>query len=159
MAENQKVNKTISLGSDHRGVIHKNLIAEYLKAEGYRVEDFGCHDTNSFDYPDSALLAAQMVGNSEAVAGILICGSGIGMSIAANKVMGVRASLCFTVTQAQTTRQHNDSNMLCLSGDGVDPETALKLTKAWLNSEFEGGRHARRVDKIIAWENDHQKQE
>ncbi len=151
--------KTISMGSDHRGFTHKALIAEYLTQQGYLVKDFGCYSTESADYSESALPTAQMVGQGQAVAGILICGSGIGMSIAANKVLGVRASLCFTEDQARTTRQHNDSNVLCLSGDGVDPDTAVKLTAAWLNSEFEGGRHARRVDKIIAWENDHQKQE
>jgi len=102
---------------------------------------------------------AEMVGEGLADAGVLICGSGIGMSIAANKVLGVRASLVFTAAQATTTRQHNDSNVLCLSGDGVDPATAVDLTRAWLSSSFEGGRHARRVDKIIAWEQAHQKQE
>lgn len=151
--------KTISMGSDHRGVAHKALIAEFLTGQGYVVKDFGCHTNDSADYSEFALLAAEMVSQKEAVAGILICGSGIGMSIAANKVLGVRASLCFTEDQARTTRQHNDSNVLCLSGDGVGPETAVMLTAAWLESEFEGGRHARRVDKIIAWENDHQKQE
>ncbi len=151
------VEKTISMGSDHRGVAHKALIAEFLTQQGYTIKDFGCHGTDSADYPDAALPAANMVGEGLAVAGILICGSGIGMSIAANKVLGVRASLCFTEDQARTTRQHNDSNVLCLSGDGVDPDTAVQLTAAWLKSEFEGGRHARRVDKIIAWENDHQK--
>ncbi len=151
------IEKTISMGSDHRGVVHKALIAEHLTQQGYTVQDFGCHGTDSADYPDAALPVANMVADGLAVGGILICGSGIGMSIAANKVLGVRASLCFTEDQARTTRQHNDSNVLCLSGDGVDPDTAVQLTTAWLNSEFEGGRHARRVDKIVAWENDHQK--
>ncbi len=154
-----EMKKTISMGSDHRGVAHKALIAEYLTQQGYAVKDFGCHGTDRADYPDSALPAAKMVAEGLAMGGILICGSGIGMSIAANKVMGVRASLCFTEDQARGTRQHNDSNVLCLSADGVDPDTAIQLTEVWLNSEFEGGRHARRVDKIIAWETDHQKQE
>ncbi len=153
MAEKQ----IISIGSDHRGVDHKELISQYLRDQGYEVKDFGCHGPESADYTDAALPAAEMVGQGKAVAGILICGSGIGMSIAANKVLGVRASLCFTEEQAQTTRQHNDSNILCLSGDGVDTDTALKLTAAWLGSEFEGGRHARRVNKFIDWEKDHQK--
>ena len=95
----------------------------------------------------------------EAAGGVLICGSGIGMSIAANKVRGVRASLCFTEDQARTTRQHNDSNVLCLSGDGVDEDQAVRLTKVWLDAEFDGGRHARRVDKITAYENQNMKQE
>jgi ribose 5-phosphate isomerase B len=151
--------KTISIGSDHRGVVHKTRISNFLRDQGYEVKDFGCHGTESADYTDAALPAAAMVGSGDAIAGVLICGSGIGMSIAANKVLGVRASLCFTVEQARTTRQHNDSNVLCLSGDGIDPDTAVQLTAAWLESEFEGGRHARRVNKFIAWENEHQKQE
>jgi len=151
--------KIISIGSDHRGVTHKDLISRFLSDQGYEVKDFGCHGPDSADYTDAALPAAEMVGRGEAAGGILICGSGIGMSIAANKVFGVRASLCFTEDQARTTRQHNDSNILCLSGDGVDPDTAVKLTAAWLDSEFEGGRHARRVNKFIDWEKDHQKQE
>ena len=93
--------------------------------------------------------------SGQADAGVLICGSGIGVSIAANKVKGVRASLCFTPDQARTTRQHNDSNVLCLSGDAMDPEAALILLDAWLGSEFEGGRHGRRVDKITAYETHH----
>ncbi len=151
--------KIISIGSDHRGVVHKDMISRYLTEQGYEVKDFGCHGTDSADYTDAALPAAEMVGKGEAVGGILICGSGIGMSIAANKVFGVRASLCFTEDQARTTRQHNDSNVLCLSGDGIDPDTGVKLTAAWLGSTFEGGRHGRRVNKFIDWEKDHQKQE
>lgn len=153
------MNRVISVGSDHRGVEHKARIIVYLEAEGFEVKDFGCHGPDSVDYPDAALPVAEMIGKGEAEAGVLICGSGIGMSIAANKVLGVRASLVFTEQQAITTRQHNDSNVLCLSGDGVGPDTAVALTKAWLNSSFEAGRHARRVDKIIAWEQAHQKQE
>jgi len=145
----------IAVGSDHRGFAHKALITKMLKARGVQVEDFGCHSTESADYPDAALPAAEMVALGEAEAGILICGSGIGMSIAANKVKGIRASLCFTEAQAQTTRQHNDSNVLCLSGDGVDPETAVTLSKAWLGASFEAGRHARRVAKITAYEDNH----
>lgn len=151
--------RIMALGCDHRGVVHKERIADFLREKGYHVQDFGCHGTESADYPDAALPAAEMVGAGRAVGGVLICGSGIGMSIAANKVLGVRASLCFTEDQARTTRMHNDSNMLCLSGDGIDPDLGVKLTAAWLSGTFEGGRHARRVNKIIAWENDHQKQE
>lgn len=145
----------IAIGSDHRGLAHKALIAEALRGRGVTVEDFGCHDAESSDYPDAALPVAGMVARGEADAGVLICGSGIGMSIAANKVRGIRASLCFTVEQARTTRQHNNSNVICLSGDGVDPATALALTEAWLASGFEAGRHARRIDKITAYENAH----
>ncbi len=149
----------IAVGSDHRGFPHKEHLKEYLQAKGITVEDFGCHGPESADYPDAALPAADMVGRGKADGGVLICGSGIGMSIAANKVRGVRASLCFTEEQARTTRQHNDSNILCLSGDGVTPEQAVSLLEAWLAAEFEGGRHARRVNKFIEWENTHMKQE
>jgi len=150
---------TIAIGSDHRGLGHKTLISEALRAKGIAVRDFGCHSHDSADYPDAALPAAEMVARGEAQAGVLICGSGIGMSIAANKVKGIRASLCFTEEQARTTRQHNDSNMICLSGDAVEPATALALTEAWLAASFEAGRHARRVDKITAYENQHLTQE
>lgn len=149
----------IALGSDHRGFAHKTLLLDTLRSRGMEVEDMGCSGPESADYPDAALAVAELVGAGQAAAGVLICGSGIGMSIAANKVKGVRASLCFTVDQAKTTRRHNDSNVLCVSGDEVDPETALGLFDAWLAVEFEGGRHARRVDKIIAFENNHLIQE
>lgn len=150
---------TIAMGSDHRGLAHKALISEALRAKGFVVEDFGCRTAASADYPDAALPAAEMVARSEAQAAVLICGSGIGMSIAANKVKGIRASLCFTAEQARTTRRHNDSNVLCLSGDALEPPAALAVTEAWLSASFEGGRHARRVDKIIAYENQNPTQE
>ena len=149
----------IAVGSDHRGFPHKTLILEELSRRGDEGIDCGCPSRESADYPDAALAVARLVSRGEAAAGVLICGSGIGMSIVANKVRGIRASLCFTVEQASTTRRHNDSNILCLSGDGMDPHTALGLLDAWLAAEFEGGRHARRVDKILAWENDNLKQE
>jgi ribose 5-phosphate isomerase B len=146
----------IALGSDHRGYRHKALLLETLRSQGLEAEDLGCSDVKSADYPDPAIAVGELVAAGQADAGILICGSGIGVSIAANKVRGVRAALCFTPDQARTTRQHNDSNVLCLSGDALSPETALVVVEAWLNAEFEGGRHARRVDKIIAYENQHQ---
>ena len=149
----------IAIGSDHRGFEHKSRLVDYLGERDISVEDFGCNSAESSDYTDAALPAADMVGRGKAEAGVLICGSGIGMSIAANKVRGVRASLCFTEDQARTTRQHNDSNILCLSGDGVTPEQAVALLEAWLSAEFEGGRHARRVNKFVEWEETHMKQE
>ena len=149
----------IAIGSDHRGFDHKALISKVLRSELHEISDFGCDGPESADYPDAALLTAQEVATGAADLGILICGSGIGMSIAANKVRGIRASLCFTPDQARTTRQHNDSNVLCLSGDALDPEFALEVTRAWLDSEFEGGRHARRVEKITDYENAHRSQE
>ena len=149
----------IAIGSDHRGFEHKKFVSSALRAGSHGISDFGCDGPDSADYPDAALPAAEAVANGTADLGILICGSGIGMSIAANKVDGVRASLCFTPDQARTTRQHNDSNVLCLSGDALDPEHALAVVRAWLDSEFEGGRHARRVDKITDYENAHRSQE
>lgn len=149
----------IALGSDHRGFPHKTLILEELSSRGDEGIDCGCPGPESADYPDSALAVAGLVSKGEADFGVLICGSGIGMSIVANKVMGIRASLCFTEEQARTTRMHNDSNILCLSGDGMDPKTAVRLLQAWLSAEFEGGRHAWRVDKIIDWENTNMNQE
>ena len=147
----------IAIGSDHRGYAQKEHLASAMKAMQIEVLDCGCFSEESADYSDAALEAAQLVGSGEADGGVLICGSGIGMSIAANKVLGVRASLCFTEQQARTTRQHNDSNILCLSGDAVDPETAVDLFKIWLESKFDGGRHAVRVNKFVAYENEHKK--
>ena len=146
----------IALGSDHRGFPHKELLLETLGGRGVTAEDFGCRSDDPSDYPDAAFLVAEQVARGLADAGVLICGSGIGMSIAANKVPGVRASLCFTPDQARATRQHNDSNVLCLSGDAMDPANALVILDAWLEADFEGGRHGRRVDKITAYENNHQ---
>ena len=149
----------IAIGSDHRGFTHKELISEKLRARGITVQDEGCPGLESADYPEPALAVGQLVAGDRAAAGVLICGSGIGMSIAANKVKGVRASLCFTEDQGRTTRQHNDSNVLCLSGDGVDPDTAWRIVEAWLDAEFEGGRHGRRVGIITAYEDDHMNRE
>lgn len=149
----------IAIGSDHRGFGHKARIMETLQARGVEVLDQGCHSADSADYPVPALAVGELVAGGEVDGGILICGSGIGVSIAANKVQGVRASLCFTEDQARTTRQHNDSNCLCLSGDGVDEAAALRIADAWLAAEFEGGRHGRRVDIITAYEQDHMNRE
>lgn len=149
----------IAIGSDHRGYAHKDLISERLRARGITVRDEGCPGPESADYPEPALAVGRLVAGGQAAAGVLICGSGIGMSIAANKVKGVRASLCFTEDQSRKTRQHNDSNVICLSGDGVDPDTAWRIVAAWLDAGFEGGRHGRRVDIITAYEDDHMKRE
>ena len=145
----------IAIGSDHRGFTHKAALTELLTAAGHEVVDCGCLSTESADYPDAALEVAGCVAGGEARRGVLICGSGIGVSIAANKVGGIRASLCFDVDAAKMTRQHNDSNVLCMSGDRVDPAAAGEMVTAWLATEFEGGRHARRVDKITEYEAEH----
>ena len=147
----------IAIGSDHRGFGHKQAVGAALRGRGFTVRDFGCDGPASADYPDFAFPVGEMVARGEADLGVLVCGSGIGVSIAANKVRGVRASLCFTAEQARTTRQHNDSNVLCLSGDGTDLATALRVLDAWLDSGFEGGRLQRRVDKITGYEAEHSK--
>ena len=147
----------IAVGSDHRGFPHKEALKDALTEQGIEVRDCGCLDDRSADYPDAALQVGGLVAASEAQAGILICGSGIGMSIAANKVKGVRASLCFTPEQARTTRQHNDSNVLCLSGDGVTVDQAVEMARVYLATGFIGGRHARRVAKIKDFEEEHLK--
>ncbi len=146
----------IAIGSDHRGFPHKEILAAWLAQQGWQVTDCGCPGLESADYPDAAFRVAELVADGRAEAGILICGSGIGMSIAANKVAGVRASLCFTPDQASMTRRHNDSNVLCLSGDALDPVAATAVAEAYFAAEFAGGRHARRVAKITAYEKSHQ---
>lgn len=142
----------IAIGSDHRGFPHKTQIIEALEADGHELVDCGCDSEESADYPDAAFAVGYAVVAEEAELGVLICGSGIGVSIAANKVPGVRAALCWTEGMAATTRQHNDSNVICFSGDQTTPDEALAMTRVWLSSDFEGGRHARRVQKIIDFE-------
>jgi ribose 5-phosphate isomerase B len=146
---------TVFIGSDHRGFAHKAAIAAHLRERGETVEDCGCSGPESADYPDPAFAVGERVAAGDGDAGVLICGSGIGVCIAANKVRGVRASLCFNEEQARTTRRHNDSNVLCLSGDGVGIPAALRILDAWLGASFEGGRHQRRVDKITDYEAGH----
>ncbi len=147
----------IAVGSDHRGFPHKEDILKMLAGEGWQATDCGCFGVAAADYPDAAFRVAELVAAGEADFGVLICGSGIGMSIAANKVLGIRASLCFTAEQATTTRRHNNSNVLCLSGDALTPAEAVILVESYLAAEFEGGRHALRVAKIVAYEKNHRK--
>jgi ribose 5-phosphate isomerase B len=117
-----------------------------------RVRDIGPHAEDSVDYPDFAALVARPVGAGEAERGVLVCGSGIGMSIAANKVAGVRAALVRDVNDARMSRLHNDSNVLVLGGDGADPDRVREIVRTWWQTEFEGGRHARRIEKITGLE-------
>ncbi|MCK5407153.1 MAG: ribose 5-phosphate isomerase B [Candidatus Krumholzibacteria bacterium] len=142
----------IALGSDHNGVEFKQLLVEHLEKAGYEVVDAGPQGEESVDYPDFAFSTAEMVSNHEADRGILICGSGIGMSMAANKVNGIRAALCFTPESAALTRQHNDANVLALAGWQSEASDVLEIVDKFLTTEFEGGRHARRVDKITSYE-------
>jgi ribose 5-phosphate isomerase B len=142
----------IVLGSDHNGVEFKKLLVEHLESSDFEVLDVGPEAEGSVDYPDYAFAAAEMVSEGRADRGILICGSGIGMSMAANKVKGVRAALCFTPDSAALTRQHNDANVLALAGWQSEAADVLDIVDTFLTTEFEGGRHARRVDKISAYE-------
>ena len=144
----------VAVGSDHRGYPLKDRIARKLREAGYEVEDLGCEGTDSVDYPDYAIPVAEMVAAGKADRGILVCGSGIGMSIAANKVNGVRAALCRTVEDARMTRRHNDSNVLTLSEKSMDDPETEELVRVWLETAFEGDRHARRVEKITEYEKD-----
>ena len=138
----------IAIGSDHGGYDLKAEVIELLEELGVEYKDFGTDSTDSVDYPDYATPVAEAVAADEYDKGILICGTGIGMSIAANKVSGIRAALCHDVFSARATRQHNDSNVLAMGGRIVGAELAKAIVKAWLDAEFEGGRHQRRIDKI-----------
>lgn len=143
----------IALGCDHGGLEHKNAIAEHLKSRGFTVEDFGIYEQKSVDYPDIAVLVADCVASGKADLGILVCGTGIGMSLAANKVKGIRAAACSEHFSAKYTRLHNNSNILCLGGRVIGVGTALELVDLFVDTKFEGGRHETRVNKITDIEN------
>lgn len=145
---------SIAIGCDHRGFGLKELIIAWLQNEGYSYQDFGCYSTEPVDYPDIAQKVGEAVASGSFDQGILICSTGIGMCIAANKIKGVRAALCHNVFAAQRARQHNDANVLCLGGEDVDTSMALEIVKTFLTTDFEGGRHTRRVSKIRALESD-----
>lgn len=138
----------VAIGCDHGGYGLKVHILKYLEENNIEYKDYGCFDTSSVDYPDFALKVAEAVAGGEAEKGILICGTGIGIGIAANKVPGIRAALCHDCFSAQATREHNDSNILTMGERVVGPGLAVKITDIWLHTEFQGGRHAARVDKI-----------
>jgi ribose 5-phosphate isomerase B len=142
----------IAVGSDHRGLHVKQRIVPQLRQQGHEVIDVGPDAAGSVDYPDYALEAARAVGEGRVDRGILICGTGIGMCIAANKVRGVRAAPCHDSITAELSRLHNDSNILCLSADLLGEELIERMVRIWLDTPFEGGRHARRVDKIMKYE-------
>ncbi len=138
----------IAIGADHGGYSLKEILKQHLVEEGHEVTDLGTHDTSSCNYPDYAEKVAFAVADKDAELGILVCGTGIGMSIAANKVKGIRAAAvsdCFT---AQATREHNDSNIICLGERTVGPGLAMRIVDTWLNARFQGGRHQVRVDMI-----------
>jgi len=142
----------IAIGSDHRGFGLKEALKELLAELGHEWVDFGCQTEEPVDYPDIARPLAEAVAAGEYERGILICGSGVGMSIAANKVKGVRAALCHDTFAGRLTRRHNDANVLCLGGWCIGRGVAEEIVRLFLSEDFEGGRHARRLDKIRAIE-------
>lgn len=142
----------IAVGSDHRGFSVKSRIIEMLRSLQQEVVDSGTFAADSVDYPDIAAEVAGKVSNGEVERGILICGSGIGMAIAANKFPGVRAAPCHDDLTAEMSRRHNDLNVLCLSADMLGERLIDRMVEIWLKTEFEGGRHARRVEKISKFE-------
>jgi len=138
----------IALGSDHGGFQLKEVIKEYLKDKNYEIEDFGTYDTSSVDYPEIGEKVAVAVKDEVADKGIIVCGTGLGISISANKVPGIRAALVSDTFSAKMSRAHNDANILALGGRVLGDDLALEIVEAWLNTEFEGGRHERRVNKM-----------
>lgn len=142
----------IAIGSDHRGYEAKERIRTLVERLGHQVTDRGTNSREACDYPDAGVAVARDVAEGRAERGILFCGSGIGMSIAANKVTGVRAALCHDDLTAQMSRRHNDANVLCLPADLVGNALMESVVKVWLETSFEGGRHARRVEKISQYE-------
>lgn len=142
----------VALGADHAGFELKEKVKKYLQEKGVEVEDFGTNSTESVDYPDFAVQVAQEVSQKMVDWGVLVCKSGIGMSIVANKVKGVRAALCHTVEDTKLAKGHNDANLLALSGAFTSEAEAKRIVDTWLETEFEGGRHERRVKKIVELE-------
>ncbi|WP_330949167.1 ribose 5-phosphate isomerase B [Virgibacillus sp. MG-45] len=146
----------VILSADHAGMTIRNEVKSLLDEMGIEYEDTGCSCETSVDYPDYALPAAERVANGEFDRGILICGTGIGMSISANKVKGIRCALVHDVYSAKLTRMHNNSNMIAMGERVIGPGLAREIAKTWLETEFEGGRHERRIEKITLYENKHE---
>jgi len=144
---------TISMGSDHAGFALKETIKEHLKLNGYEIIDVGCFSNESTDYPVYGIAAAERVMDGSAELGIVVCSTGVGISIAANKVRGIRCGLCHNVQTAELSRRHNNANMLALGASQVSSESALEIVDKWLAAGFEGGRHARRVGIIDKYDN------
>ena len=142
----------IAVANDHRGADAVEQIKAIISQLEHECVDFGSDTGQPVDYPDFAYQAALAVSQGQAERAILVCGTGIGMSMAANKIKGIRAALCFDELNAGISRQHNDSNVLCLSGDLLGASALRKIVEIWLTTEFAGGRHKRRVDKITAIE-------
>ncbi|MBU1864315.1 MAG: ribose 5-phosphate isomerase B [Candidatus Omnitrophica bacterium] len=146
------MDRRIIIGSDHGGYALKTGVVKFLKKKGFDVTDIGTNSNESCDYPDYAFSAAEKISTGEFSRGILICTTGIGVSICANKLVGIRAALCTSVEQAELSRKHNDSNVLALAEKFTSLTRANKICNVWLRTEFEGGRHYRRVNKIATRE-------
>ena len=140
--------KKIAIGSDHAGFEGKEQARQFLAARGFEVVDKGTGGAESVDYPDYGAAVGRAVAAGEADCGVVMCGSGIGISIAANKVPGVRAALCWNEETAQLARRHNDANVLCIGARFVEPELAARMIQTFVETEFDGGRHQQRVDKL-----------
>ncbi len=146
---------TIALGADHAGYELKEALKGWLINNGFQVLDLGTHSTESVDYPDYAALVGESVADHKVERGLLVCGTGIGMTVAANKVPGVRAALCGDLYTARMSREHNDANVLVLGGRLMGADMAADILHVWLETDFAGGRHARRVEKIADIERRH----
>ena len=138
----------IAIASDHGGFDLKENIIAFLLKKGLEIDNLGAHSTDSVDYPDYGIKLAQAITDKKFVRGILICGTGVGMSIVVNRFPGIRGTLCSDVYTAKMCREHNDSNILIMGGRVIEVSLAIEILETWLNTEFEGGRHQRRLDKI-----------
>ncbi len=142
----------IAVGNDHRGVAIKHRLLGLFRDLGHEITDLGANGQNSVDYPDYAITVSEAVSTGKVDRGILICGTGHGMCIAANKVKGIRAANCRDMVDAELSRRHNDANVMCLSADLIGEDQIEKMVLSWLTTDFEGGRHARRIEKVAAYE-------
>lgn len=142
------LSKPIAIGADHAGFEYKTVIVELLSSKGFQVKDFGTYSSESVDYPDFAHPVASAVESGEAGAGVLICGSANGVAITANKHQGIRAAICWQTDLARLARQHNNANIICIPARFVPTPVAEEMVNIFLNTEFEGGRHENRVNKI-----------
>lgn len=148
------MNMKIAVGSDHRGFKAKELVKTIVSQLGHECIDYGTLDGNPIDYPDTAFLASKAVAEKKADRAILACGTGIGMCISANKIKGIRAALCYDELSARISRHHNDANVMCISGELLGEILLRKMVEVWLATDFAGGRHQRRIRKILAIERD-----
>ena len=145
-------NMKVALGSDHAGYVIKTAVGKFLAARGIEVDDVGTFSSDSVDYPDYAEKVGHAVRDGLVQRGVLVCGTGMGVCIAANKIHGIRAAAPWNAETARLSRQHNDTNVLCLSGRQLEEPLALDILKIWLETPFDGGRHQRRIDKITRLE-------